>query len=181
MVSLHTSKTSRRLQALALSGTLLAVSGVLAACTNTSTDTTTDTSTDTYASSDAMVDTASSAMSDTTGSAGTDMTSSVSSSSDGISQTTGDQVVAMTVENFKFTPNVIHVKQGQKLSINLTDTTGNHGFGVPDLGINVAINEGETKTVVIPTDKPGTYSFRCTVPCGPGHRDMTGQIIIDAA
>ncbi len=88
-------------------------------------------------------------------------------------------VVAMTVENFKFSPNVIRVKKGDKLTIRLTDTAGVHGIGIRDLNISVGIAMGETKDIEIPTDTAGTFAFRCNVPCGPGHMDMTGQIIIE--
>ena len=87
--------------------------------------------------------------------------------------------IDMTVENFKFTPNVIRVKKGDKLVIRLTDTTGVHGIGIRDLNISVGIGMGETKDIVIPTDTAGTFDFRCNVPCGPGHKEMTGQIIIE--
>lgn len=89
------------------------------------------------------------------------------------------RVINMTAENWAFSPNAITAKVGEKVTVHLTGASGIHSFASKDLGINVPIQTGETKDVVIPTDKPGTYSFRCAVPCGSGHRDMTGTIVIE--
>ncbi len=86
--------------------------------------------------------------------------------------------VNMIAENFDFKPNIVKAHKGDKLVIHLTGVSGNHGFMVEALGINVAIPLGQTKDIVIPTDQAGTFEFRCSVPCGTGHRDMTGQIVI---
>ena len=84
----------------------------------------------------------------------------------------------MNVENFKFTPSAITLHTGDNVVVHLTGVSGNHGFAIRELGINVHISEGETTDVTIPTDKPGTYEFFCSVPCGPGHHDMNGTITI---
>ena len=89
------------------------------------------------------------------------------------------RVINMTVENWKFTPNAITLKKGEKVTMHLTGVSGIHGFASKDLGINVSIQAGETKDVDIPTDTTGTFSFRCSIPCGPGHRDMTGMIVVE--
>ncbi len=88
-------------------------------------------------------------------------------------------MIPVTVESFKFTPNVIKFKKGQKAILKLTGITGAHGFMVPDMNINETISADEQKMVSIPTDKPGEFNFLCSVPCGPGHKDMTGKIIIE--
>ena len=88
------------------------------------------------------------------------------------------KVVSMTVENWKFSQTQVNFAAGDTATIRLTNLTGIHGFAVNDLGINIRINPGETKDIVIPTDKPGTYTFYCSVPCGPGHKDMKGTIVI---
>ena len=33
-------------------------------------------------------------------------------------------------------------------------------------------------TVTIPNDRTGAFSFRCAIPCGSGHRDMKGTIVV---
>jgi cytochrome c oxidase subunit 2 len=84
----------------------------------------------------------------------------------------------MTVENWAFVPASVSVKKGERVVIRLTNTSGVHSFMSSDLGLNVAIQAGETKDIEIPTDETGTFSFRCGVPCGPGHMDMKGSIVV---
>jgi len=89
------------------------------------------------------------------------------------------RVIEVTAQNWVFTPATITAKQGEKILVRLRGISGVHSFGVSDMGINVTINPGETKDIEIPTDKAGTFSFRCMVPCGEGHMDMVGEIVIE--
>lgn len=88
------------------------------------------------------------------------------------------RIIPVTAELWKFTPNVIQAKQGEETVLQITGVSGTHGFSVPDLGINATIIQGQTVSVTLPTDKPGAFEFRCSVPCGIGHQDMKGQIVI---
>lgn len=90
------------------------------------------------------------------------------------------RTIKMTAELWKFTPNVVTVKRGEKVTLEITGLSGTHGLSVPGLGINETIIQGNTVSVNIPTDKVGTFDFRCSVQCGSGHNDMTGQIIVEA-
>ena len=89
------------------------------------------------------------------------------------------RVVRVTSENWKFTPNVIRVKKGEKITLSLQGVSGLHGFSVPDLGINIPVPQGQTVTVKLPTDKSGSFGLRCSIPCGQGHVDMRGTIVIE--
>lgn len=91
-----------------------------------------------------------------------------------------EKTIKMTAELWKFTPNVIRVKQDEKVVLEITAVSGTHGLAVPELGINETIIQGNTVSVNIPTDKIGTFDFRCSVQCGSGHDDMKGQIIIES-
>jgi len=92
----------------------------------------------------------------------------------------GTRTIKMTAELWKFTPNVVRVRQGEKVVLEITAVSGTHGLSVPGLGINETIIQGNTASVTIPTDKTGTFDFRCSVQCGSGHNDMTGQIVIES-
>lgn len=92
---------------------------------------------------------------------------------------TGSRTVLMTVTNFKFEPAQITVKKGEKIKLQVTAIEGTHGLAIPDLGVNVSVAPGQTVTIDIPTMKTGTFSFFCSIPCGSGHRDMRGMIVIE--
>ncbi len=148
----------------------LSLSGVLlfAACNSAPIDTDTDDTTSS-SSSEAMEQSASSDVSD----------SSAMTQSSATSQQAGGKTVTVVAANFTFTPNVIRVKKGEKLTLKVESSEGDHGFAVKDLGINVVVDDGVTKTIEIPTDTAGTFTFYCSVPCGPGHKEMKGTIIIE--
>lgn len=166
--------------------TLLAIPGIaalllLAACNsngNTVDDTSSSTSSSSVSSSAMMDD--HDMDEDGNGGQMDDGTSS-SAAQTSSSDTAADadaRVITMSVTDFNFAPNAITAKKGEKVVVRLTDIDGIHSFGAMDLGLNVRIGPGETKDIVIPTDKTGTFSFRCLVPCGPGHKDMVGTITI---
>lgn len=141
-------------------------------------DTPVDTTMSSAMSSEDMMMQSSDTMMSSSDDIGIDLTIS-SSSAASVAGTTADaRVINMTVEDWKFSPNAIQIAKGEKVILRLSDTAGVHGFASSDLGINIKINPGETKDIVIPSDKAGTFAFRCPVPCGPGHKDMTGAITV---
>jgi len=89
------------------------------------------------------------------------------------------RVVTVRAENWAFVPDGVSFRKGENAVIRLEGISGTHGFMVSGLGINVTIQAGETVDVPIPTDQPGTYAFRCSIPCGEGHMDMKGTIVIE--
>ncbi len=91
----------------------------------------------------------------------------------------GPVTIRVKAENWKFTPAVIRVKKGQKVTLALESMSGTHGFAVPTLGINAIVALGNTTLITLPTDFAGTHSFLCSIPCGAGHKDMIGQIVIE--
>jgi cytochrome c oxidase subunit II len=89
------------------------------------------------------------------------------------------RTVVVTADNWTFSPSVIRIKKGETVSLQLKGEEGVHGIMVPGLNINQKIDLGQTVTVAVATDVAGTYDFFCNVPCGPGHKQMKGQIIIE--
>ena len=89
------------------------------------------------------------------------------------------RVVRVEVANWAFTPSLVTPKVGEQVKVEFVGVSGNHGIGVPDLGIDVKLDEGQTAVVDLPTDKAGTFPFRCNVMCGEGHREMKGTIVIE--
>lgn len=90
------------------------------------------------------------------------------------------RTIKMTAELWKFTPNIVTVKQGEKVTLEVTGVSGTHGLAIPELGINETIIQGKTVSIDIPTDKTGTFDFRCSIQCGSGHSEMTGKIVIES-
>lgn len=89
------------------------------------------------------------------------------------------RVITVAITNFAFEPSVIAVKKGERVTLAFRGVEGVHGVAIEGLGINVAVPPGETVTVELPTDVAGTFAFFCSIPCGPGHREMRGTIVIE--
>ncbi len=104
--------------------------------------------------------------------------SSASASSESSSVQAETRIINIEASNWTFTPASITVKKGEKVQLKITNVSGVHGLLVQDLGIDLKLAEGATGTVDLPTDKTGTFSFRCNTLCGEGHKDMTGTITI---
>jgi heme/copper-type cytochrome/quinol oxidase subunit 2 len=89
------------------------------------------------------------------------------------------ETIEMTAEHFHFTPEVVKVKQGTLVTINVKAIDGTHGFKLGAFGIDERIEEGETKTIEFYAETKGEYSFRCSHFCGIGHLGMTGKVVVE--
>ena len=87
--------------------------------------------------------------------------------------------IEMTAEHFHFTPEVVKVKQGTLVTINVKALDGTHGFKLGAFGIDERIEEGETKVIEFYAGEKGEYTFRCSHFCGIGHLGMTGKVVIE--
>ncbi len=92
---------------------------------------------------------------------------------------TTNRIIKVSLSNWKFSPNDIQVKKGEKVTLELKDVEGTHGIAIPGLGVSTGKMEpGQTLDIEIPTDTIGKYKFFCNVPCGEGHADMKGAITV---
>lgn len=99
-------------------------------------------------------------------------------------QTAQTQVVAdKTIEvqglNFSYDQKEIKVKKGEKIAVKFVNTEGFHDFVIDELNVRTQrIGEGKSETILIPTDKTGTYAYYCSV---GQHRKMgmEGKLTIE--
>ncbi len=86
--------------------------------------------------------------------------------------------IRMTAEQFQFNPDVIRVKQGTHVILELVSLDVTHGFKLAQYGINTTIPAKDKTTVEFYTREPGVYPFRCSHFCGVGHFGMNGKLIV---
>lgn len=91
---------------------------------------------------------------------------------------------AITLGDFHFTPNRLDAKVGVPLSVRLTNQgTEQHDLNFPSLhmpsldGVESILAPGETTTVTLEFDQPGTHTFICTLP-GHAAAGMTGAVYV---
>lgn len=85
----------------------------------------------------------------------------------------------VTAKQWSFSPSVIKVKKGDTVVLKMISVDVAHGVYIPDFGINATIKPGETNIVEFVADKTGTFAFSCNIPCGVGHKAMTGTIVVE--
>jgi cytochrome c oxidase subunit 2 len=90
----------------------------------------------------------------------------------------GVREIKVVASRYKFVPDPILVKLGEKVRLIVTTVDVTHGLSLPEFKINLGIEPGETETAEFVADKEGSFGFFCSVYCGPGHPDMHGKFIV---
>ena len=88
------------------------------------------------------------------------------------------QIIRMTAERFRFTPEEIALKSGQSAMLEITSLDFVHGFKMPDLGIRIDLLPGRVTSIAIKPLAAGRYVFLCDNFCGGGHEDMNGALVV---
>lgn len=87
-------------------------------------------------------------------------------------------VIKVSAKRFEYSPSVIKVKVNTPVVLELTSLDRKHGFAVPDFKVDAELKPGEVTRVRFVPDKTGTFEFHCSVFCGSGHEEMSGQLVV---
>ncbi|GJI97271.1 cytochrome-c oxidase [Duganella caerulea] len=91
-----------------------------------------------------------------------------------------ERVIKIEARKFRFAPNVIELKKGEAVVLELTALDFPHGFSVPDLKIRADLVMGKPVQVKLKPETAGQFGFLCDNFCGSGHEEMAGTIIVKA-
>jgi len=91
----------------------------------------------------------------------------------------GARHVQVTARSLAFDPDEITVDAGEDIAIVLTSADSLHDFTIDEFDGHVGAEAGETSTGGFRADKPGRYTYYCSV---PGHREagMEGVLVVEA-
>ncbi|MBI3032502.1 cupredoxin domain-containing protein [Candidatus Woesearchaeota archaeon] len=92
------------------------------------------------------------------------------------------QVKELTVQayNWGFTVDPVKIKKGDTVKLKLVGVSGTHGFALPEFDVNAGpIGEGSEQTIEFVADQAGTFTYYCNVPCGKGHKEMKGELVVE--
>ena len=88
-----------------------------------------------------------------------------------------------TVVRSHFTPDIVRVKQGDKVVFNWTNVEtardATHGFGLHGYNVNLSIDPGATERAEIVATKSGVYPYYCTEFCSALHMEFTGWLLVE--
>lgn len=91
----------------------------------------------------------------------------------------GVRIIELKASKFKFEPEPIVVKKGERVRLVATSTDVTHGIAIPEYKVNLAIPAGKTASAEFSADKEGSFPTHCSVFCGLGHGKMRGTFVVN--
>jgi nitrous-oxide reductase len=96
----------------------------------------------------------------------------------------GDTVhVYMSAIRSHFKPDIVRVKQGDKVSLHLTSheqaKDATHGFTISSHNIHVSLEPGKHVNVDFVADRAGVFPLYCTEFCSALHLEMAGYFLVE--
>lgn len=77
---------------------------------------------------------------------------------------------------FVYSPNIIKVETGDTVTLRLISEDVTHGLFIDGYEIKTSAYPGQDGNLTFVADKPGKFSFRCSVTCGEMHPYMIGYL-----
>lgn len=82
-------------------------------------------------------------------------------------------------DEWLFEPGEIRVNPGDRVRLNIyNEDTYDHGFAIDVFGVNRRLFPQRTTIIDFNASLRGRINFYCSVPCGDGHYDQRGVIIV---
>ncbi|HFB54946.1 MAG TPA: cytochrome c oxidase subunit II [Hellea balneolensis] len=91
---------------------------------------------------------------------------------------TARRIIKISARKFEYTPNIIRVKKGVPITLELRSEDIVHGFYIPDLDVRSDILPGTTMRLDVQFNELGDIDFLCDTFCGDGHGDMNGKFVV---
>ena len=87
-----------------------------------------------------------------------------------------ERTIRVEASQFAYSPSIINVNPGDRVTIQLVSTDVVHGLYVDGYGISVQADPGQTQTLTFVANRPGSFRIRCNVTCGAMHPFMIGKL-----
>ena len=80
---------------------------------------------------------------------------------------------------FSFSPAEIRVPVGSRVTFYVTSTDVEHGFSIPETGVNTMVTPGWVSSVSHTFKQRGTFLLVCNEYCGGGHQMMAAKVTVE--
>ena len=87
-----------------------------------------------------------------------------------------ERVFHVEAGDFAYSPAILHVNPGDRVTIELTSTDVVHGIYVDGYDVSVTADPGQPATLSFIADRPGVFRLRCSATCGALHPFMVGKL-----
>lgn len=88
------------------------------------------------------------------------------------------RVIDVTARRFRFEPEEIPLKTGERVIIAIRSLDFVHGMHIPTLGMRTDLVPGRITRVELQPKTAGVIEFLCDNFCGDGHEQMHGRFIV---
>ena len=92
------------------------------------------------------------------------------------SQAPQERLITLEAKQFSYTPNIIEVNKGDRVTIRLISTDVHHGLYIDGYEISTDARPGQDGSLTFTANNTGKFTMRCSVTCGPFHPYMTGYL-----
>ncbi len=97
------------------------------------------------------------------------------------SSETGVREIRMTARKYRFDPQEIRVREGERVRLLITALDRKHGIRIKEFGVKTVLEKGKETVVEFVAERAGEYKFKCSVRCGWRHGSMKGKLIVEPA
>jgi cytochrome c oxidase subunit II len=80
---------------------------------------------------------------------------------------------------FSFSPAQIRVPVGSRVTFYVTSADVEHGFSIPETGVNTMVTPGWVSSVSHTFKQRGTFLLVCNEYCGAGHHMMAAKLTVE--
>lgn len=87
-----------------------------------------------------------------------------------------ERTIRIEASRFAFSPGVVHVNEGDRVTIELVAQDVVHGLYIDGYDRSITADPGRTARLSFVADRSGSFRFRCSVACGSLHPFMVGQL-----
>ena len=87
-----------------------------------------------------------------------------------------ERTFQINASRFEYSPAVLTVNPGDRVTIGLTATDVVHGLSIDGYNLATTADPGQTARLTFVADQQGSFRFRCTVTCGNLHPFMIGKL-----
>jgi heme/copper-type cytochrome/quinol oxidase subunit 2 len=87
-----------------------------------------------------------------------------------------ERLIHIEASSFQFTPGILRVNPGDRVTIELVSTDVVHGISIDGHDFNLTSDPGQPATGTFVASGQGMFRFRCSVACGNLHPFMIGKL-----
>lgn len=89
-----------------------------------------------------------------------------------------ERTFKIQASRFQYSPAVLHVNPGDRVTIELNAADVVHGFAIDGYGVEMTADPGQTSRLTFIASQAGVFRFRCSVTCGNMHPFMIGKLYV---